>query len=96
MKKVEVLNPEATEKVWGRLLSTADLMAYTGLGRNGAIAFGEKSGAKRKIGKRSLYDRKRIDAYIDELPAAETEGTEDQKRMKELAEKKIAGTKAGE
>jgi len=58
-----------------RLLSIPDLMIYLSLGRSRALAIGEECGAKRKLGKRTLYDKKIIDEYIDNLPAASgTEG----------------------
>ena len=51
----------------GRLMDTEELRAYTGLGRNNAMKFGEEIGAKVKVGKRVLWDRKKIDQYLDEL-----------------------------
>ena len=51
----------------GRLMDTEELRAYTGLGRNNAMKFGEEVGAKVKVGKRVLWDRKKIDRYLDEL-----------------------------
>ena len=50
-----------------RIMDTDELRAYTGLGRNNAIKFGEKIGAKVKIGRRVLWDRKRVDQYFDSL-----------------------------
>ena len=54
----------------GRLMDTEELRAYTGLGRNNAMKFGEEIGAKVKVGKRVLWDRKKIDQYLDELTEA--------------------------
>lgn len=89
MNKITNINPEATEKAWGRLLSVADLMQYTGLGRNNAIAFGERCGAKRKIGKRSLYDRKVIDKYINDLPpVGQEEALRESEKMRTVSFKK--------
>ena len=51
----------------GRLMDTEELRAYTGLGRNSAMMFGEEIGAKVKVGKRVLWDRKKIDRYLDRL-----------------------------
>ena len=54
-----------------RLMDTEELRAYTNLGRNNAMKLGEEIGAKVKIGKRVLWDRKKIDQYINELTGAE-------------------------
>ena len=61
-----------------RLLSIGALMVYTGTGRDTADRIGKEAGAFRKIGRRALYDRKKIDAYLDNLPdaAAGEEGEE--------------------
>lgn len=53
-----------------RLMDTEELRAYTGLGRNSAMKLGEEIGAKVKVGKRTLWDRKKIDQYLDELTEA--------------------------
>lgn len=50
-----------------RLMDTEELRAYTNLGRNKAMELGEKIGAKVKIGKRVLWDRVKIDQYLDDL-----------------------------
>lgn len=50
-----------------RLMDTDELRSYTNLGRNNAMKLGEEIGAKIKIGKRVLWDRKKIDAYLDSL-----------------------------
>ena len=54
-----------------RLMDTEELRAYTNLGRNNAMKLGEEIGAKVKIGKRVLWDRKKIDQYINDLTGAE-------------------------
>lgn len=51
----------------GRLMDTKELMSYTGLGRNNAMKLGEEIGSKVRVGKRVLWDRKKIDKYLDEL-----------------------------
>ena len=48
-------------------MDTEELRAYTSLGRNNAIKFGEKIEAKVKIGRRVLWDRKKVDQYFDSL-----------------------------
>ncbi len=50
-----------------RLLDTPELMAYTGLGRNNAMRWGNEIGARVQIGRRVLYDRKVIDRHLDDL-----------------------------
>ena len=47
-----------------RFVGIEGLMKYTGLGRNTALKIGIDSGAKAKIGKRAIYDLRKIDAYI--------------------------------
>jgi hypothetical protein len=53
-----------------RLMDTEELRAYTNLGRNSAMKLGEEIGAKVKIGKRVLWDRVRLNEYLDELTGA--------------------------
>lgn len=53
-----------------RLLDTEELRAYTNLGRNNAMKFGEEIGAKVKIGKRVLWDKVKIDQHLNELTGA--------------------------
>ena len=57
-------NPTSTNS---KLLSVTDLQAYLAVGRNTALSVGRESGALRKIGRRSLYDREAIDRYVDSL-----------------------------
>lgn len=51
---------------YGRLMGIKELMAYTSLGRNGALELGKNACAIVRIGKRVLYDRKKIDIWIDQ------------------------------
>ena len=53
-----------------RLMDTEELRAYTNLGRNNAMKLGEEIGAKVKVGKRVLWDRVKINQYLDELTGA--------------------------
>ncbi len=53
-----------------RLMDTEELRAYTNLGRNNAMKLGEEIGAKVKVGKRVLWDRVKIDQYLNELTGA--------------------------
>ena len=50
-----------------RLMDTEELRAYTNLGRNNAMKFGEEIGAKVQIGRRVLWDRRKIDEYFNSL-----------------------------
>lgn len=42
------------------------VQAFTGLGRNLALEVCEKAGAKRKVGKRTIYNLKAIERYLEE------------------------------
>lgn len=50
-----------------RLMDTEELRAYTNLGRNNAMKLGEEIGAEVKVGKRVLWDRVKLDQYLNEL-----------------------------
>lgn len=50
-----------------RLMDTEELRTYTNLGRNNAMKLGEEIGAKVKIGRRVLWDRRKIDEYFNSL-----------------------------
>ncbi|SCI33219.1 Uncharacterised protein [uncultured Clostridium sp.] len=50
-----------------RLMDTEELRAYTNLGRNNAMKLGEEIGAKVKIGKCVLWDKVKIDQYLNDL-----------------------------
>ena len=49
-----------------RLLSAIEVCTYLSLGRNKGIEFAKEIGSEIKIGRRSLYDKNKIDAYLDE------------------------------
>ena len=51
---------------YGRLLGINELMSYTSLGKNNAQKLGQNANAMVRFGKRVLYDRRKIDKYIDE------------------------------
>jgi len=55
-----------------RLLDTEELKLYLGLGRNSAMEFAETAGARVAIGKRILFDRVKLDQYLDELTGVES------------------------
>lgn len=50
---------------YGRLLSMEELMRYTSLGKNTATDLAKSANAIVRVGKRVVYDRKKIDSYID-------------------------------
>lgn len=49
-----------------RLLDASEVCYYLSLGRNRGIEFAKAIGAEIKIGRRSLYDRVKIDQYLNE------------------------------
>ena len=50
-----------------RMMNIEELAAYIGMGRTKSIEFGERCGAKRKMGKRTLYDKRVVDEALDAL-----------------------------
>ena len=54
-----------------RLLNIRVLMDYTGLGESKAKRWARETGAAKKIGRRTVYDRKIIDKCIVELARLE-------------------------
>lgn len=53
-----------------RLMDTKQLCSYMSMGRNGAMKFGDEIGARVQAGRRVLWDKKKIDKYIDEVTAS--------------------------
>ena len=49
------------------------LMEYLCCGRNKAMQIGIDSGAKKKMGRRVIYDLRKIDAYMETLDCNDTE-----------------------
>lgn len=49
-----------------RLLCLEELMFYTSLGKNRAADLGRAAGAVVRFGKRVMYDRQKVDQWIDE------------------------------
>ena len=49
-----------------RWLSLDKLAEYASISPGQAVKLGEISGARRKIGRRNVYDKQAIDAYINE------------------------------
>lgn len=48
-------------------MDTEELRAYTNLCRNNAMKLGEEIGAKVQIGRRVLWDRVKVDQYLNSL-----------------------------
>ncbi len=48
-----------------RLFSTTELSDYLALGRNKSVEVGDKAGARIQVGRRVLWDKQKIDLYID-------------------------------
>lgn len=48
------------------LISTTDLQALLSCGRSSTIKIGTEAGAKVQIGKRVLWNREKIQKYLDE------------------------------
>lgn len=48
-----------------RLMDADELGRYICLGRNSAMAFGKEIGAEIRIGRRILFDRVKVDQYLD-------------------------------
>lgn len=53
-----------------RLLDASEVCYYLSLGRNRGIEFAKSIGAEVKVGRRSLYDRVKLDQYLNELTGA--------------------------
>lgn len=49
-----------------RLFDIKGLMQYMSIGRNSAMKIGKDAGAIVRFGRRVLYDREKIDEYIEE------------------------------
>ena len=56
---------DRSTEVQPRLLGIKELQTYTGLGMNRAAELGKNAGAVRRYGRRVLYDRLKVDAYIE-------------------------------
>lgn len=52
---------------YGRSMDINALCAYTGFGKYAARDLAERAGAVIKVGRRVVYDRARIDAYMDTM-----------------------------
>ena len=61
-KEPSFLTPNTEFK---RLISINEAVVYLGIGRSTAISYLEQIGAKRKIGRRTLYDKQVIDSVLE-------------------------------
>ena len=52
-------------------MDTTELRAYNNLGKNMATKLGIEAGAKIKVGRRTLWDKIKIDQYLNELTGVE-------------------------
>lgn len=61
-KEPSFLTPMGESK---KLISINEAVVYLGVGRSTTISYLEKIGAKRKIGRRTLYDKQVIDSALE-------------------------------
>lgn len=54
-----------------RLLDANEVCIYLSLGRNKGIEFAKSIGAEVKIGRRALYDKAKIDQFINQQTASD-------------------------
>lgn len=54
-----------------RLLDANEVCIYLSLGRNKGVEFAKSIGSEVKIGRRRLYDKIKIDTYLNEQTADE-------------------------
>ncbi len=57
--------PNNSTQIPKRLLSVEEACGYIGLGKSAAKVYLDRIGAKRKIGRRVLYDKTVIDAALN-------------------------------
>lgn len=66
-------NPNPQTNYPKRLISINEAMVYLGVGRSSALKFLDDIGAKRKIGRRTLYDKVIIDQHFNKEGANKSE-----------------------
>lgn len=59
-----------------RLLDTNEVCYYLSLGRSRGIEFAKSIGSEIKVGKRSLYDKRKIDQYLNRVTEIKKEQTQ--------------------
>lgn len=67
-ERANTLNTVLSDK---RLLDASEVCLYLSLGRNKGIEFAKEIGSEVKVGRRCLYDRVKIDKYLDQLTEVE-------------------------
>lgn len=67
-ERANTLNTVLSDK---RLLDANEVCLYLSLGRNKGIEFAKEIGSEVKVGRRCLYDRVKIDKYLDQLTEVE-------------------------
>lgn len=60
-------NLNGTVTIEKRLLDANEVCSYLSLGRCKGVEFAKEIGAEIKIGRRALYDKAKIDKYLNEL-----------------------------
>ena len=65
------MNLRRNSDMTGRLLGNDELQKYLNLGRVTAVKVAKDAGAVVHIGSRVLYDREKVDEYIDSLKKTE-------------------------
>ena len=61
------------QEIQPRMLNQKQGEEYTGLGRATFTSFADEIGARRKIGRRVLYDRTVIDRAFDQMQASNSQ-----------------------
>ena len=64
------MNVKEYQDIEPRMLTQKQAETYTGMGRTVLNTFATDIGARRKIGRKVLYDKRVIDAALDALPAS--------------------------
>lgn len=72
-REMQLVNAGLNDK---RLLDANEVCYYVSLGRNRGIDFARSIGAEIKIGRRSLYDKTKIDQYLNEISEIKKEQTQ--------------------
>lgn len=78
VRKDPVSSPSLTEPK--RLLSINEATVYLGIGRSTALSYLEEIGAKRKIGRRTLYDKQVIDNALSEQSQLKSNNNEKEEK----------------
>lgn len=69
-------SPDTNPPLQKRLLSITEATVYLGIGRSSALKYLAEIGAKRKIGRRALYDKAVIDENLSKPPNGEVNTNE--------------------